>query len=284
MKERYGFMSLLGHGAMISRSCFTSIDGFPLIVAEDLGFAINSRNQGYLCHFAPDIVCQEEFPVDYAAFRKRHSKWTQGNMEFIKNYTGKIVHSSMKWYEKLDIFLFSYSLPLTFVFFSYLVICVVILPLLAEPIVLPAWLLIPTIIFLIAPMLNDAIVYRHHGPRFVARYSILSMILYGSMFTTSLITSAKSSIGGSVFLVTPKETERVSVRQALTLTRKEQGFFIILVTVSMITTQSVWPVALIVIPALFSICLTMMHNKRQIEPTSRHKRSLVRDSSQSKAG
>ncbi len=157
-------------------------------------------------------------------------------------------------------------------------------PLLAEPIVLPAWLLIPTIIFLIAPMLNDAIVYRHHGLRYVARYSILSMILYGSMFTTSLITSAKSSIGGSVFLVTPKETERVKVRQALTLTRKEQGFFITLVTVSMITTQSVWPVALIVIPALFSICLTMMHNKRQIEPTSRHKGSLVRDSSQSKAG
>ena len=37
-------------------------------------------------------------------------------MEFIKKYTGKIVRSKMKWYEKLDIALFTYNLPLTAIF------------------------------------------------------------------------------------------------------------------------------------------------------------------------
>ena len=159
VKHKHGFLSLLGHGAMASRVCYDAAGGFPHLVAEDLCFSIESRNKGYFTAFAPDIVCEEEYPVDYLAFKKRHSKWTQGNMEFIKKYTWRILTSKMTWFEKMDIVLFTYSLPLTAFFALYVVINVIVLPLLHYKTVYPAWLLIPTLLFLLAPMLNDIIFY-----------------------------------------------------------------------------------------------------------------------------
>lgn len=96
MKDKYGFSSMLGHGAMIKRECYEAANGFPELVAEDLCLSIELKNIGYTVAFAPNIICQEEYPVDYLAFKKRHSKWTQGNLEFIKSYTGKILKSKMK--------------------------------------------------------------------------------------------------------------------------------------------------------------------------------------------
>ena len=92
-------MSLLGHGAMVSRECYEAAGGFPHVVAEDLCFSIEARTKGFYVAFAENIRSQEEYPVDYLAFKKRHSKWTQGNMEFIKTYTKRILHSNMHWYE-----------------------------------------------------------------------------------------------------------------------------------------------------------------------------------------
>ena len=116
MKHFYGFSTMLGHGAMLKRDCYEKAGGFPPLVAEDLCLSIEARNAGYYVAFAPNIVCREEYPIDYVAFKKRHSKWTQGNLEFIKKYTGKIAQSRMKWFEKMDIVLFTYNLPLTAVF------------------------------------------------------------------------------------------------------------------------------------------------------------------------
>ncbi|MGH7237191.1 MAG: glycosyltransferase, partial [Candidatus Saccharimonadales bacterium] len=155
VKHHHGFLSLLGHGAMVSRQCYEAAGGFPHLVAEDLCFSIEARHRGYFVAFAPDILCEEEYPVSYLAFKKRHSKWTQGNMEFIKRYTGRILRARMAWFEKLDIVLFTYSLPLTAFFALYVVINVIVLPMLHYRVVYPTWLLIPTVVFLLAPMLND---------------------------------------------------------------------------------------------------------------------------------
>jgi hypothetical protein len=76
---------------------------------------------------------------------KRHSKWTQGNMEFIKRYTGTILRSPMRWFEKLDIVLFTYSLPLTAVFSLFVAMHVIVLPLMGYTLVYPLWMLVPTL-------------------------------------------------------------------------------------------------------------------------------------------
>lgn len=266
VKDHNGFLSLLGHGAMVSRECYEAAGGFPHMVAEDLCLSIQARNNGYLVVFAPDIICEEEYPVDYLAFKKRHSKWTQGNMEFIKRYTGVITKSPMAWFEKLDIILFTYSLPLTIFFSFYLVINVVALPMLDYSIVYPLWMVIPTALFLLAPMLNDFFFYiRHKGLGFLIKYSFQTSLLYGSMFYTSLRASAKSLFGKSTFVVTPKTGRRIKVWTAFSANLHEILFVSILMTLTITLNRSPLPCILMVISGLASVYLTIMSNKENEE-------------------
>ncbi len=261
VKNYHGFLSLLGHGAMVSRECYVAAGGFPDLVAEDLCFSIEARNKGYLVSFAPDILCEEEYPVDYLAFKKRHSKWTQGNMEFMKRYTGRIIHSHMTWFEKLDIVLFTYSLPLTAFFALYVVINVVLLPLMQYRLQYPTWLLIPTVIFLLAPMLNDILYYRGTiGFRKMAWYLVHTFLLYGSMFFVSLRTSITSTFGKSVFLVTPKDSSYVSWRDAFRANRSELIFACSLLCISVIIDKSPLPVLFLTVPSLTSVYMSRMAN------------------------
>ena len=198
MKHFYGFSTMLGHGAMIKRDCYEKVGGFPNLVAEDLCLSIEARNYGYYVAFAPNIICEEEYPVDYVAFKKRHSKWTQGNLEFIKRYTGKIIKSKMKWYEKMDIVLFTYNLPLTAIFAFYIFLNLIFAPLLFIDLgsVYTLWMIIPTIIFFFSPMLNDVFcwLFRINIFRFLF-YFFNVIILYGSMLTTSLISAPLGMFG-----------------------------------------------------------------------------------------
>jgi cellulose synthase/poly-beta-1,6-N-acetylglucosamine synthase-like glycosyltransferase len=276
VKHHHGFLSLLGHGAMASRECYQAAGGFPHLVAEDLCFSIEARNKGYYVAFAPDIMCEEEYPIDYLAFKKRHSKWTQGNMEFIKRYTWRILRSKMSWFEKLDIVLFTYSLPLTAFFALYVVINVIALPLLHFKIEYPVWLLVPTGIFLVAPMLNDILFYaRKKHPLHLLWYLMHSLLLYGSMFFISLKSSIKSTFGRSIFLVTPKDANNVSFWEALKANRGELLFAVALCGISYICDKSPLPTILIVIPSVFTVYLSMMANQRQ---SGRRQRDLQLDS------
>lgn len=268
VKDRFGFMSLLGHGAMVSRKCYQAAGGFPHVVAEDICFTIEARLKGFFARFAPDILCEEEFPVDYLAFTKRHGKWTEGNMEFILGNTRKILTSKMKWYEKLDIVLFTYSLPLTSVFSLYVVINVFVLPLMNFTVRFPVWMLAPTLMFLIAPMLNDILFYwKEMKKRELMSYLFHSTILFGSMFFISLRASIKSLFGKSVFHVTPKDSSEVGFGEAVLFNRNVWLFGVILASLSIWVTYSAFPVMLIVVPALSGIYLTMMHHEEtRIQP------------------
>lgn len=273
-KHYHGFLSLLGHGAMVKRECYEAAGGFPHLVAEDLCFSIEARNKGYYTVFAPDIICEEEYPINYLAFKKRHSKWTQGNMEFIKKYTGKIIKSKMTWYEKMDIVLFTYNLPLTAFFALYVIINVIALPLLGYDVTYPAWLLIPTIVFLIAPMLNDIIFYAGKlSPFRLVWYLGHSMLLYGSMFFISLKSSLKSIFNKSIFLVTPKDHYQISLREAITANSAELLFAVAVLSISIICNQSPLPTLLIAIPALSSVYLSLISNRslapQEAVPTDR---------------
>ncbi len=259
VKNTYGFLSLLGHGAMVSMKCFTAVGGFPELVAEDLCFSIEARNKNYYTVFAKDILCEEEFPIDYLAFKKRHNKWTQGNMEFIKKYSGKILTSHMKWFEKLDIFLFCYNLPLTAVFSLYIVINIVILPLFGDSIIYHPVLLIPTILFLLAPMLNDIIFYaRKISFISLLVYLFLTMLLYGSMFFISFRASIISFFGKAVFIVTPKHRNKINMKQSIMVNRSEICFAVLLLLISITIDKSIFPVLLIAFPSFASIYLTTL--------------------------
>lgn len=267
VKHNNGFMSLLGHGAMVSKECVINSSYFDEVVAEDLVFTIKARMHGYMCAFNISTVCQEEYPIDYLAFKKRHRKWTEGNMEFIKQYTLPILRSNMNWYEKLDIFLFTYNLPLTAFFSLYVLLNISIFPLLDYKLHYPWWLIIPTIIFFIAPMANDFITYTFTKKRIafyrVISYMINTFILYGSMFWISLRSSWLGILGKkAIFYVTPKNSEKITLLQAIKYNTDEILFGVCLSLISFLSSRSITPVLLLTIPSFLCIALTMYSNKK----------------------
>ena len=265
MKHKYGFSTMLGHGAMIKKECYEAAGGFPELVAEDLCLSIEARNIGYVVAFAPEIICKEEYPVDYFAFKKRHSKWTQGNLEFIKKYSVKILKSKMAWFEKWDIVLFTYNLPLTAVFAFYIFLNLILLPLIKVDLssVYKLWMMVPTVIFFLSPMLNDFIfwAFRLNPVRSIA-YFIGVVVLYGSMLTTSLVSAVLGMFGKKAkFIVTPKRSGKTCLSQALKAQVSELLFSSVLLAVSLLFVKSVFPVLLIIVTGYCSLFLTFLSNR-----------------------
>lgn len=122
LRNRYGFVMFLGHGALIRRKCWEEIGGFPDIVSEDLGFAIRIREYGYRGRFVEDVVCFEDFPDTVRAFRVRHMKWTRGTCEFLYKEALNLLRArKITWMEKMDILFPTLNLPLTLFFFLFMV-------------------------------------------------------------------------------------------------------------------------------------------------------------------
>lgn len=269
MKHFYGFSTMLGHGAMLKRECYEKAGGFPPLVAEDLCLSIEARSLGYFVAFAPNILCREEYPVDYAAFKKRHSKWTQGNLEFIKKYTKKIFSSKMTWFEKADIVLFTYNLPLTAIFAFFIFANLTIAPLLRIDLgrVYAVWMLIPTVIFFFSPMLNDFITWTFRlNPLRTLLYTVCVIMLYGSMLTTSLISATLGTFGKKAkFIVTPKRAQRVDVLYVFRLQWKELVFSTLLLLLSLLFHRGFLPVVLIVFTGYASFILPFFSNIRYSE-------------------
>ncbi len=269
MKHFYGFSTMLGHGAMLKRDCYEKAGGFPPLVAEDLCLSIEARSAGYYVAFAPNIVCREEYPIDYVAFKKRHSKWTQGNLEFIKKYTGRISVSKMKWFEKMDIVLFTYNLPLTAVFAFFIFANLTIAPLLYIDLgaVYAPWMIVPTIIFFFSPMLNDFITWAFRlNPLRTIVYTVSVVMLYGSMLTTSLVSAIMGIFGKKArFIVTPKSSQKIGLWFALKFQWKEIVFSTLLLIISLIFHGGILPVFLIIITGYSSILLLFFSNKRYSE-------------------
>jgi len=129
LRNRFGFVMFLGHGAILRRSCWQTVGGFPEVVSEDLAYAIAIREQGYYGTFAEDVTCFEEFPETVRSFRVRHVKWTRGTCEFLHRYGVDLLRSArMSWSEKLDILFPTANLPVTLFFFLYMIIAAIVLP------------------------------------------------------------------------------------------------------------------------------------------------------------
>lgn len=130
LRNEYGFVMFLGHGALLRRKCWEEIGGFPDIVSEDLGFAIEARELGYRGKFVEDVICYEDFPDSVRAFRIRHMKWTRGTSEFLsKKMRWLLAAKQISWAEKFDVLFPTLNLPLTLVYFLFMLNANLILPL-----------------------------------------------------------------------------------------------------------------------------------------------------------
>lgn len=122
LRNRWGFVMLLGHGAVIRRQVWEEIGGFPEIVSEDLAFSLRARARGWHGVFAEDVICYEEFPETIRAFRVRHMKWTRGTCEFFAREMWPALRSrAVPLVEKLDVLFPALSLPLSLVYFLFVI-------------------------------------------------------------------------------------------------------------------------------------------------------------------
>lgn len=222
LRNRYGFVMLLGHGALIRRECWEEIDGFPELVSEDLAFALRIRERGWRGFFAEDVICYEDFPETVRAFRVRHMKWTRGTCEFLAKEMARAVRSrGISWVEKLDIFFPTLNLPFSLFYFLFVIDANLVLAALfgreqymtvvlgGMNLSLPVWRLdagfavlngvdfyLITVMTLLAPILCF-IIDMFRTPRLMFHFLSRSTALYGSL-------GPLSCLGVLFFLMTGK--------------------------------------------------------------------------------
>lgn len=245
LRNRYGFVMLLGHGAVVRRQAWEEVGGFPHLVSEDLAFAVRLREQGWRGYFAEDVVCYEEFPPSVRAFRVRHMKWTRGTSEFLCKELGRLLRARrISLVEKLDVLFPTIGLPFSLFWFLYLVDANLLVGFLfgdARPItlavrswevVLPGWGLSPafsviyspdfvfiTLLTLISPILCF-IVELAPRPRELVRFLGKSTTVYASLGPLSFLgVLSYVFTGRATFLVTGDTSTRISratgVREAI---------------------------------------------------------------------
>jgi cellulose synthase/poly-beta-1,6-N-acetylglucosamine synthase-like glycosyltransferase len=234
LRNRYGFVMLLGHGAVIRRECWEATGGFPNLVSEDLAFALAARKLGWRGYFEEDVVCFEDFPETVRAFRVRHMKWTRGTCEFLQKEMREMLRSKeISIVEKCDILFPTLNLPLSLFYFIFVVDSNLVLaslfgrshPLTVElgatSLTLPAWRLDAafgtlngvdffaiTLLTLLAPILCFIIdLWRRPGTLFL--FLSRSTALYGAL-------GPLSCLGVLFYLVTGKAIFHVTADRAAT--------------------------------------------------------------------
>ncbi|MGE3799837.1 MAG: glycosyltransferase family 2 protein [Candidatus Kapaibacterium sp.] len=238
LRNRFGFVMLLGHGAVIRRQCWQEIGGFPELVSEDLAFAIRAREKGWRGFFAEDVICYEDFPEDVRAFRVRHMKWTRGTCEFLAKDMWRVLRSrAIPVVEKFDILFPTLNLPLSLFYFLFIIDANLIITSMfgsSKPLTLafggteltiPIWRMSEqfailnsadfyaiTLLTLLAPILCF-IIDMAKKPRKLFRFLSQSTTLYGALGPLSCLGVLFFLLTGkAVFHVTADKSRQINVR------------------------------------------------------------------------
>lgn len=271
MKNFYGANALIGHGMTVSRECFDRIEGggFPLVVAEDISFAVCVRKAGYSIAYAQNIICQEEFPSDYISLKKRQSKWTQGNIEYMKKFGKDINKLKLPWYEKLDTRLSHNSLPIVPILSILILICTFVLGSLNFGRNFNAFteVYLICLFFLLSPIIPNAFVYiKTKNILLVIPNFLLNIIVYVSMLPMMLKTILLAIFGKKAkFIVTPKENIKIPLKMILLSSLDTYIFSFLVILFSILCLHSIWATLIISLPSLllpFVIALSNIKIKK----------------------
>ena len=96
LRNKYGFVPLLGHGALIQRSVFEDLGGLPEIVSEDFAFALRASAAGWQGIFAGNVISYEAFPSDFNSFLIRLKKFSGGTAELTRKELGRFFSRKSK--------------------------------------------------------------------------------------------------------------------------------------------------------------------------------------------
>jgi cellulose synthase/poly-beta-1,6-N-acetylglucosamine synthase-like glycosyltransferase len=100
LRESFGFVPLLGHGAMIRKVAWQTVGKFPEIVSEDFGFALRASNHLLQGRYIDDVVSEEALPHDFGGFIVRLKKFAGGTAELLRSEA--IIRGKAHFVEKWD--------------------------------------------------------------------------------------------------------------------------------------------------------------------------------------
>ena len=270
MRNFYGSSSVIGHGMMISKECYEKVDGFPEVVAEDISISVKIRDAGYKIAYASNVVCKEEFPTDYISLKKRQCKWTQGNVEYMKKYNKEINHSKIKWYEKLDLKLSHYSLPIIPLLSFLLVINTTTLGFVnCFPNGYGLWFVILLSVFLLSPLIPDVFTYANTKNIWrLIPYFILNMITYASMEPMMISTIILGVFGKKAkFIITPKDAKYITFSEMLKTSYVSVIFGLIIAVTTYFAYKSLIPTLILSLCCMLCPVVILMANI----PVNQHK-------------
>jgi cellulose synthase/poly-beta-1,6-N-acetylglucosamine synthase-like glycosyltransferase len=120
-REKSGFVPLMGRGAAVRHEVWEKVGGFPEIIAEDVGFALAARAEGFLGKYVPEPFCLESLPPDIRAFGAQQGKYSAGAFQFLFQFWKQILFcKEMPWYEKVDLAILLSNNMLPSAFFIFL--------------------------------------------------------------------------------------------------------------------------------------------------------------------
>ena len=129
-RNLFGFVYFFGHGALLRTKACLTVGGFPEIVSEDAALAMRMRTAGYRGHFTSDVVCLEEVPPSYGAFRARHAKVVRGTLELIaRELPGFLRSKHVSCTEKLDLSVATAGIYLPIPFMAFVTMLHFVMPL-----------------------------------------------------------------------------------------------------------------------------------------------------------
>lgn len=103
LRQRFGFVPFLGHGAAIRARAWSRVEGFPKVVSEDYAFSMKVRGCGMYGVYDPYIVSFESFPFDFSAFVIRLRKFSAGTAELLQPHLKEFLKCGATPVEKLDL-------------------------------------------------------------------------------------------------------------------------------------------------------------------------------------
>jgi len=114
LRNRCGFLPLLGHGAGVRRDSWEKIGGFPELVSEDYAFALAASTNGLAGVYSEAIHSWEAFPKDFGAFLVRLCKFASGGAELFRRAVlwRFIFSGNVSVVEKLDFLMLLLWYPL----------------------------------------------------------------------------------------------------------------------------------------------------------------------------
>lgn len=279
MRQLYGENSLLGHGMIISKEVYRQTNGFPHILVEDTSMSAEIRALGYDVVYAPNIVCYEDFPNDYIALKKRQCRWTAGNVQYIKKYAKKNRKSNYRWFERIDLVLNHYSLPLIPVFAMIFLINFLIIGFLGfrisprELIFVIIW-----ISFLIGTLLLSALhLSKSRNILLAIPVFLMTTIVYTAMNISLVVAVINGLFNKKLkFIVTPKESKKIPFKYLLLHSIVPFLFGAAVLVATYFSWGTVVPTLIVSIPCLlFPIVITFSNISLTKKPAKQKPKAKV---------